>query len=276
MSGGFLPDGVLKERSELWLRTVSAIVLGVVALGSAWTGGWPLAVVWALAGALAAWEWCGLTLGATPGRTGAGGIAAGIVFLTGLAAYAGWTLPALGLGLAVSLSCGFAVLRSVPGGLQVFLAVLVGAVLAVAPVAARDLPGVGLAVLLWMFAVVWTTDIAAYFTGKTFGGPKLWPRVSPGKTWSGFAGGTLFGAMAGVLVLTAGSGWGFSWKLVLGSALASVLGQGGDLAESALKRHAGVKDSGHLIPGHGGILDRLDGFWAVAALVAAGLAVRAL
>lgn len=272
MSGGFLSGGSRGGRPELALRTASAIVLGAVALATAWTGGWPLAIVWALAGAVAAREWCALAPGIPAlGRHAAGWGAAALVGLTGLVAFADRPGVAVLAGGIASIALGVAVTRSAAGAAQTLLGFAVGAVLAVAPAAARHLPEIGAGVLLWMFAVVWTTDIAAYFTGKTFGGPKLWPRVSPGKTWSGFAGGTVFGTLAGVLLLTVGFDWSLSWRLVVVSALASVLGQGGDLAESALKRRAGVKDSGALIPGHGGVLDRLDGFWAVTALVAAGM-----
>ncbi|MFC3267025.1 phosphatidate cytidylyltransferase, partial [Camelimonas abortus] len=143
-----------------------------------------------------------------------------------------------------------------------------GALLAVTPPAVRADPALGLPALLWMFAVVWATDIGAYFAGKTFGGPKLWPAVSPGKTWSGFFGGALCGCLAGVLVLAVWAGWSGAGWIALASLVASVAGQGGDLAESALKRRAGVKDSARIIPGHGGVLDRLDAFWAVCLLAA--------
>jgi phosphatidate cytidylyltransferase len=122
-----------------------------------------------------------------------------------------------------------------------------------------------------MFAVVWTTDIVAYFTGRRFGGPKLWPRVSPKKTWSGFAGGLMAGTAAGVVVSLIAARWGWTQPIAtpliaLLSMVASIVGQAGDLAESALKRYFDVKDSGRLIPGHGGVMDRLDAFWAVAGL----------
>ena len=277
MSGGFLSGGSRGGRPELALRTASAIVLGAVALASAWTGGWPLAIVWALAGAVAAREWCALALSIpAQGRYAAGWGAAALVGLTGVVAFADRPGVAVLAGGIASIGLGFLVSRSAAGAAQTLLGFAVGAVLAVTPVAARHLPEIGFGVLLWMFAVVWTTDVAAYFTGKTFGGPKLWPRVSPGKTWSGFAGGTVSGALAGVLLLTLGFDWSLSWRLVVVSVLASVLGQGGDLAESALKRRAGVKDSGALIPGHGGVLDRLDGFWAVTALVAVGMLLGVL
>jgi phosphatidate cytidylyltransferase len=146
------------------------------------------------------------------------------------------------------------------------------AVLVLALVAVRQHPGLGLAGVLWMFAVVWTTDVAAYFAGRRLGGPKLWPRVSPKKTWSGFAGGLMAGTAAGIAVPLAASRWGVTLPVGLGgiaavSALASIVGQLGDLAESALKRRFGVKDSSNLIPGHGGVMDRLDALWAVALMM---------
>ncbi len=130
----------------------------------------------------------------------------------------------------------------------------------------------GFALTLWTLAIVWATDIGAYFTGRTLGGPKLAPRVSPSKTWSGLGGGVLAALAAGALIaryndLPAACLW-------LGAPLA-VLAQAGDLFESALKRRAGVKDSGSILPGHGGALDRLDGVVPVATamglLLVAGL-----
>jgi phosphatidate cytidylyltransferase len=198
----------------------------------------------------------------------------------------------LGVGLLALTSCHLTEAQFAVGtavfGLWVGLAVVLGAtardrlwaaaaficagILVLVPTVVRDDPALGIVGVLWMFAVVWTTDIAAYFTGRRFGGPKLWPRVSPKKTWSGFAGGLVAGTLAGVSVPLLAARWGWAqpiatlWIALL-SMVASVLGQAGDLAESALKRHFGVKDSGHIIPGHGGAMDRLDAFWAVASLV---------
>lgn len=117
-------------------------------------------------------------------------------------------------------------------------------------------PAAGRANVLLLLVAVWASDIGAYLVGRLAGGPRLAPRVSPGKTWSGAAGGLLAAAAAGA---AAGGGHG-----ALAGALLSVLAQAGDLAESAAKRRAGVKDSGALIPGHGGLLDRLDGLLAAA------------
>jgi len=141
----------------------------------------------------------------------------------------------------------------------------------------RDLPGVGLALILWSFAVVWLTDIAAYFTGRKLGGPKLMPAVSPKKTWSGAIGGAVAGMIGGYLVwrlVPALQGMTAAGPVVAASLAGSIVSQAGDLFESALKRRFDTKDSSKLIPGHGGFLDRLDGYWAV--LVLAGFALFAL
>jgi phosphatidate cytidylyltransferase len=125
----------------------------------------------------------------------------------------------------------------------------------------------GLITALWVFLVVAAADVGGYFAGRLIGGPKLWPRVSPNKTWAGTGGGA---------ALAIGLGGLFSWattgtyylQVCTVSAAAAVLSQGGDLAESALKRHFGVKDSGRLLPGHGGALDRFDGLLAAVLAVA--------
>jgi phosphatidate cytidylyltransferase len=119
---------------------------------------------------------------------------------------------------------------------------------------------------------VWGTDIAAYFSGRAIGGPKLMPAVSPNKTWSGALGGALGGILAG-LVVVKGAGLGITPALAILAFALSAVAQAGDLLESAIKRHFGAKDSSALIPGHGGAMDRLDGFLtAAAAAVMVGLA----
>jgi phosphatidate cytidylyltransferase len=130
-----------------------------------------------------------------------------------------------------------------------------------------------LAAILWLFAVVWGTDIAAYFGGRLIGGPRLWPSVSPGKTWAGAIAGALAGAVLGLLLAPWTNRLAALFWLGLAAAIVSELG---DLFESALKRRFGVKDSSGLIPGHGGLMDRLDAFVAasVFAAVAADLNAR--
>ena len=130
-----------------------------------------------------------------------------------------------------------------------------------------ELAGVpmGLELLMWVFIVTWSVDVGAYFTGRTVGGPKLAPAISPNKTWSGLLGGMVAAALFGGL---------WAWLLLLPGALLwlaplfALAAQAGDLFESWLKRRAGVKDSGSWLPGHGGALDRLDGLVVVAALTA--------
>jgi phosphatidate cytidylyltransferase len=132
----------------------------------------------------------------------------------------------------------------------------------------RHQPSFGRETILWVLVCIWATDIGAYFVGRTAGGAKLAPRISPGKTWSG-----LIGGMAWAAVASAATGYAFglgeTLHLAIAGAALAVIGQAGDLLESAAKRRAGVKDSGRLIPGHGGLLDRIDGLMAVLVAVAA-------
>ncbi|MCD2315862.1 phosphatidate cytidylyltransferase [Sphingomonas sp. IC-11] len=123
----------------------------------------------------------------------------------------------------------------------------------------------GLLFAFWALALVWATDIGAFFAGRSIGGPKLAPKLSPNKTWAGLIGGV---AAATILALILHVRYGLPWRMTLGTPLLAVLAQGGDLYESWLKRQAGVKDSGNILPGHGGVLDRLDGVVPVAPVAA--------
>jgi phosphatidate cytidylyltransferase len=128
-------------------------------------------------------------------------------------------------------------------------------------------PGAGRTTLLWVFAVVWATDIGAYAVGRRLGGPLLAPRWSPRKTWSGLVGGIVCAGLAG-WGMAAVFGAASVLPLVAASAGLAIVEQFGDLAESVAKRRFGVKDASSLIPGHGGLLDRLDGLLAVIPAVA--------
>lgn len=132
-----------------------------------------------------------------------------------------------------------------------------------APVILRGDAELGLTAILLLFAIVWATDILGYFAGRAFGGPKLCPAISPKKTWSGAIAGTL-----GSILIAVGAAWtmgGFHHGTFVAVALLlSVVAQLGDLLESWIKRRFGAKDASQLIPGHGGVMDRLDGFWAAA------------
>lgn len=133
----------------------------------------------------------------------------------------------------------------------------------------RHQPVHGRETIVWLLACIWATDIGAYFVGRAAGGAKLAPSISPGKTWSGLVGGMAWAAVTSAAVGYA-FGLGETISLAIIGAVLAVVGQAGDLLESAAKRRAGVKDSGRLIPGHGGLLDRIDGLIAV--LVAVGTA----
>jgi phosphatidate cytidylyltransferase len=135
----------------------------------------------------------------------------------------------------------------------------------------RRSPGYGLSAVLWLYAVVWGVDVAAYFAGRAIGGPRLWPSVSPGKTWSGAVVGALAGAILGLLL----SPWTNRIDRLFWLGLATaVVAEIGDLFESAVKRRFRVKDASNLIPGHGGLMDRLDAFIAACAFAAAVAALN--
>ena len=140
----------------------------------------------------------------------------------------------------------------------------------VAFAALRDSGAFGFAAIIFLFAVIWTTDIFAFFGGRRFGGPKLAPALSPKKTWSGFLSGLAGGIIAGVVAAALLAGASAAWVALL-AAIVSISGQIGDLFESGFKRRFGVKDSGALIPGHGGVMDRMDSviFAAFAAYIVA-------
>jgi phosphatidate cytidylyltransferase len=143
--------------------------------------------------------------------------------------------------------------------------------LALAPIILRGDAASGFLAIIYLFAIVWGTDTAAFFVGRAIGGARLMPQVSPSKTWSGALAGVATAILLGAIV-AAVSGLARIWAIALLAAALSVVAQGGDLFESFLKRKFGAKDSGRIIPGHGGLMDRLDGFVA-AGLVAALLGI---
>jgi phosphatidate cytidylyltransferase len=255
----------------LRLRVVSALVLAAGILAVTLWGGWPFRLVWTLVAGVVAYEWLSIVKGNAV--AGAGGVVVAGLILALLpvspASLAGVAALAALLGAIAAPIVAARLALEVSG-------VAYALVFALVTPALRDRPATGLAIILWSFAVVWLTDIAAYFTGRALGGPKLMPSVSPKKTWSGAIGGTVAGTISGCLIwawLAAGSAPYGVAAVAAASLLASVASQAGDLYESALKRRFGTKDSSGLIPGHGGFLDRLDGYWAV--LVLAGLALLA-
>ena len=178
-----------------------------------------------------------------------------------LAAYlGGWVFALFWAAAAFAVLWEWTAL--VKGPLWIVAGIFYAGILFAAPVILRGDAELGLLAILLLFAIVWTTDILGYFAGRAFGGPKLWPAVSPKKTWSGALAGTLGAVIVGVAV----AHWfgAFGGAIAAVALLLSVTAQLGDLLESWIKRKFGAKDASHLIPGHGGVMDRLDGFWAAA------------
>ena len=234
---------------DLRERTLSGVAMAAIGIGAVWAGGWVFQGLVGVLVALMVWELARmLDAGAPFGKAEASGFSAGVALLVFVNQLSGLALLGV-LALAVALlAWRFARDRALAGG---YLALILLAGLAL--IVMRG--AFGWEWVLWLVLVVIGSDVGGYFAGRMFGGPKLWPRVSPKKTWSGTVAGW---------VLALGVGWAMMGPLGAGSGilLASVLlamaGQAGDIAESALKRHAGVKDSSALIPGHGGFMDRFD------------------
>lgn len=264
---------VPRSNSELKLRVVSALVLGALILLVTIWGGWPFRLVWILVAGVVAYEWLAIIGRGNAIPAGIAVVAAGLTLSFSSASPAALAGTASAMALLGALATPFVRSRL---ALELCGVAYALAFALVTP-ALRDLPAIGLALILWSFAVVWLTDIAAYFTGRKLGGPKLMPAVSPKKTWSGAIGGAVAGMIGGYLVwrlVPALQGMTAAGPVVAASFAGSVVSQAGDLFESALKRRFDAKDSSKLIPGHGGFLDRLDGYWAV--LVLAGFALFAL
>jgi len=262
--GGAIPPA-RRPRGNFELRVISGLILAAIVLGITWFGGLPFRLMAAAIGAAIFYEWACMA--------GRGGSAANRNLAIALLAV---SLGAVAAGLPALWAIGItllAVIAGMAGGAMLgqgsTLAVGVG--YASLPMLALALlrgdGAAGMVAILFLFAVVWATDIFAYFAGRRFGGPKLAPRVSPSKTWSGAAGGALAAAAAGWAVLYfADVRLGPGTEALLSLALSAVA-QLGDLFESGVKRRFDIKDSGRMIPGHGGMMDRVDG------LVAAALAL---
>lgn len=262
------PSDPAPRFADLGPRIASAAVMAGLGLGLVWAGGaWTALLAAAVTGAMI-WEWRAITLHAG-GRPGADTVflLAGVV---GAPLIAGLATPLQGaVWLAWSLL--FAAAADLVTGRRAVLGwgVLGGVYLGAAGIAfvyLRGLEPFGLITVIWLVLTVAAADIGGYFGGRLIGGPKLWPRLSPKKTWAGALGGLAGAALVGLgVALVAGTGPG---RLVLVSAGVALVAMAGDLAESALKRRFGVKDSGRLLPGHGGALDRFDGLAPAAVAVA--------
>lgn len=251
------PDQKFRTPSNLRLRMVASVAMIAVATAALWFGGipfWLLAVVISL---LMLAEW-GDLVGASRRDRRTAQFALSVPLA--LMAPASLILESryfFTLGLLVGAAFFTAIVTRKP---RLAAGVLYCGLPVLALVILRRQEA-GLVLAFWALGLVWATDIGAFFAGRTLGGPKLAPRISPSKTWSGLLGGVaLAAALAAVLHMRAGLPFG----LAAATPLLAILAQLGDLFESGLKRRAGVKDSGHILPGHGGVLDRLDGVVPVA------------
>lgn len=257
----------LAGNPDLLPRVRSALVIAGISAFPILLGGPLMALFAALACGAMAWEYRTVTTRADPALAGqalayATVPVAAVALMPVVPLWASLGLvavAALGFG-AVDHRAGRSWRWSVPGLLVIGFA-------CVAFVALRAMEPFGLMTALWIIAVVVATDVGAYAVGRAVGGPKLWPRISPKKTWAGLGGGIAAAVLAGGLFSWATTGTNAD-LVCLVSALAALVAQGGDLGESAVKRRFGVKDAGRLIPGHGGALDRLDGFVAATLAVA--------
>lgn len=246
--------GVKGRWSDFYLRTASAAVLGPLVLFCLWRGGlaWDLLMGVVMFGL--GHEWGKLAKLRNPW------------FLAAVLLLIWAIMMALGVGAALLavLFCGLAVWAGL--GRMAAIGVPYAGIAVLLLIWLRHGYAVGLVDAAFLILVIWGTDIGAYLAGRLIGGPKLAPRISPGKTWSGAVGGTLIGALIGAILafFTRGAVIHAFGAAVLISCCAQI----GDLMESAIKRRLGVKDSGRTIPGHGGLFDRLDGFLTAVPLAA--------
>lgn len=259
VSGGMARRPADRIDPALRKRFVSGILLAIVAVSDVVLGGWFFALFITTAVVLMAVEWRRLV---GPCPRPAGDLVLVAAAAVPAAAIAAATIGDTGLGFAMLLSgtvIGAGVAAHVPGASidRVAGGILYLGLPALALVWLRANEVTGIAAVLWLLFVVWATDIFAYFAGKAWGGPRLAPAISPGKTWAGLIGGIVGAAAIGMIFAVVNTG-----SAAIAGAAAAVLAlvaQAGDLFESWLKRRAGLKDAGDLIPGHGGVLDRLDG-----------------
>jgi phosphatidate cytidylyltransferase len=250
------------EGRNLLLRVAAALVMAPLAVAIAYVGGWLWTALVTLAAVGLYLEWLAV-IGASRPRV----VLPGILILFGV----GWLNLGHTTAMHVSafIAFGIVVIGVFSSDRRIWAVIGICYALAalIASIAVRRDPTWGFAALLFVLLVVWVTDIGGYFAGRLIGGPKLWQRISPKKTWAGAIGG-----FAASLVVAAGFAvfdFGKTVPMLLLGAVLSVVSQLGDLFESAVKRRFGVKDSSHIIPGHGGLMDRLDGF--IAAIVMAAI-----
>lgn len=261
--------------TNLGIRVASATVLVPAVLGAIWYGGGPFLLMMAIAVGLLAVEWGKMSAHEHPAEVA---VTITVAVLAGVfAAQVGWYLTAWALMIGGAALAAFITRHKADRAADAAYGVVYIAPACIALVWLRNPAGeefswamtTGVAWMLLLFVITWAADIFAFLVGSVLKGPKLWPRISPNKTWSGFVGG-LVGSMGSAVAFAVLTGMDLSWYA---AAIVGFLGglatMAGDLWESMLKRRFGVKDSGDLIPGHGGLLDRVDGL-LFATIVVAG------
>lgn len=259
---------VQSDKNTLSWRLISAAVMMPASLGAIWTGSWLFVVIAAAFGGLMFWEWQGFCESGSRNTSiswtgGIAGCVAGPILVHLLSvdyAVAAWAGLAALFGVSVMIER-----RPHPAFLGAGFAFVLAAVMLMVWV--REAPVDGFETLLWILLLVTATDTGAYFAGRAIGGPKLAPRLSPKKTWAGLIGGMTAAALVGAGLAIA-TGRDAVVALAFTSAGLAVVAQVGDLTVSKAKRSFDVKDSSTLIPGHGGFLDRLDGYLTVMPAVA--------
>lgn len=252
---------------DLLPRAISGLVLAAFALVANWAGHLPFTVLVLAIGLIMSWEWSRIIRSASDTALLVHAIAVGGGTLLAASAY-----PLAGCVLVLAGALIVAALAKRQKSLSGIGVIYVGWP-AIAMVWLRGTDDLGALAILFVLVVVWMTDTFAYVCGRLLGGPRLWPAVSPSKTWSGTIGGLAFAAVTGAVFAASMPRTSLALLALVAVGL-SVVSQAGDLAESALKRAFKVKNASELIPGHGGFLDRMDGVVAAAAVAALIAAAR--
>ena len=260
-----MQQAITARWGDLGVRALSAAILIPAVIVDVWAGGIWFSLLAALVGVFMALEWTTMAHRQDPLQFALHAAAA----LCGafLPLNAGIGTAAVAIGMLWMISAAASWLQDREGAVWRYLGVPYVAVPAIALVLLRNDPVYGILAILWVLVIVWAADTLAYFVGRLLGGPKLAPIISPKKTWAGLGGAIGGGAFASAIFAIA-TGLNAVTALSVLAGFLAVIGQVGDLFKSALKRHYGVKDSGRLIPGHGGIIDRVDGLVVVATVAA--------
>jgi phosphatidate cytidylyltransferase len=248
--------------ADLGVRTITALVLVPVVVADAWLGGVWFEVLAAFLGVLIAHEWALIAHGRSSSQFALHALAAiCAAMLTPVIGIVQTVLIVFGIAL---LSVALVLLRKQKFTAWVPIGPLYASLPIIALVVLRRDGTLGWETILWLFLIVWAADVFAYFAGRTIGGPKLAPKFSPKKTWAGLGGAVLGAAAVSLVFATYVPTKPAALPLAILAGALALFEQAGDIFESAFKRHYSVKDSGTLLPGHGGVIDRVDGLIAVA------------